>query len=239
MKESKSFEGKLYRPKDFEGKPNVEVLGQIREIENSLSNNTAFVGLAPVGSTMRGGYSTESSNINIVILYDANPGEEDINARQDIATIMDASRGRFTSVDRRNVEMSLLNINPEAVINPFLENTQNSISKAKFIEAIAEMSLLVVGNKIKEYRRIYSEQFGKLPPIKQLDIIEEAAAFCEDKERPGTEKGEARLHPNKSVAEVIEIRKARMELWKKRLANMWLQDEDAKRHFIVRSEKRH
>ncbi len=232
MNESRSFEGKLYKPRNIEGEPNTEALERIRGLEAALSSNPSFVGLAPVGPTMRG-YNTDQLEIEAVILYDAKSDEEDTRARKELQTIIEARNKGLQTEGKKDVAMKFQNINPEAVIPPPQQGEAGRLPSyhlgapgvAKFQHILAEMTRVVTGEKIKEYRGKYSDVLKRLPRENRFALLEQVILLCEDQERPDTEVGERSLHPEKSVDDVSKVRYARMDLWRRKVANMWLNND--------------
>src|SRR3989344_5864417 len=100
-----SFEKKLYDPKDIEDVPNTRALELIREIEDKFNGNPAFVGIVPRGSMVHG-YSTEKSDLDILVLFDSSK----------IQTNIDDKSFQRDYIER-GVQFFFLNINPSLVIH--------------------------------------------------------------------------------------------------------------------------
>lgn len=66
----KSFETKLFIPRDTEGEQNRKELSIIREFETELRKFEIFVGVAPYDSVMKG-YKNGESDLDMKIAVDS------------------------------------------------------------------------------------------------------------------------------------------------------------------------
>ncbi|MEK7083003.1 MAG: hypothetical protein AAB972_02430 [Patescibacteria group bacterium] len=206
-----SFEKKLYIPRDVEGKPNKEALEEIRELEKQFAKSPMFVGIAPTGSMVEG-YSTVSSDIDIHILFDATPDNEDkvYNELREIA--LESQRVRKQE-GKRDLGDIYENINPETTWREFKNG-----DSAPLVAILSELTRIVIGDKIDRYRQIYKEELHKIPIRKRKQVLDGVANFLAQSEEPSSIKRITRIISDKSKTEIFYKRR---DLWKRRIDALW------------------
>ena len=149
---------KLFDFRTVEGQVNCGAISDIREIERKLGCFPPFVGLAVRGSTTRG-YSTEFSDLDLVLLYDSSISSHTVdNESHPFSFMLMVAEYGFSS-NSRSVEMKKKDINPERL------STEVPIIPADIFR-------IVTGTKIAKYRKLYSEYISQQPKDQRNMIVE-------------------------------------------------------------------
>lgn len=151
---------KLFDVRTFEGTVNHSAISDIREIERSLNCYPPFIGIAVRGSTTRG-YSTDSSDLDLVLLYDSNVHFNTENEEKRFYHIRMSAWHCFIT-DSRRVEMTEKDINPGRLL-------------AEVPIIPADIYRLVTGHKITKYRSLYADYIGQFPKNRIDMIVDELA----------------------------------------------------------------
>ena len=130
-------------------------------------------------------------------------------------------REEFKKRGQRDVSTGARNINPEGIFERLPEDAEALCS---FTGVIADMSRTITGSEINHYRRLYKDEFRKIPPALQRRVIEDAVAQLVEDDAPSAKKFLQRVKSIKESTEkeVSEILEKRRELWKRRLEKLWL-----------------
>ncbi len=139
---------KLFNFRTFNGEVNKKALDKIRNVEKRLQCFPSFVGIAVRGSTTRG-YSTEFSDLDLVLLYDSSvcsTGTDDAGHSFSFM-LMVSEHGFSDSIG--SVEMKKKDISP-----------QRLAAEVPIIPA--DIFRVVTGTKIANYRKLYSEYLSTL-----------------------------------------------------------------------------
>ncbi|MFA6190098.1 MAG: hypothetical protein WC711_01100 [Candidatus Staskawiczbacteria bacterium] len=215
--QKRRVETKLYSPRDVEGEPNWKRLEIIKDFDKFLSEYGAFIGVSPYGSSVNG-YNLKSSDIDINVL-------RDLSKVNDVAE-NDAFNRAIEYFCRENhekngtkIEVWIVNVDIDAIkrdIRAFLKGDELSFPTSP----IAEMSEMVTGDKIKQYRAQISAELKKMPKQKQkwaMDVLVDRLTMT-DSMNLG-KKGE-RI-PALKYPESENIRNKRRILWKRRVLKIW------------------
>jgi predicted nucleotidyltransferase len=209
-----SFKQKLYIPRNVEGEPNEQELIVIRELEKRLAGEESFVGLAPFGSVVNG-YSLKDSDFDFYILCDWPKGTS-FSVAERTSNIIKAFKRE------KGIEMHFIyrNVNPELVLSD-LEHGIGKNNPGEFVGAVlAEMSRLVTGKKINQYRKIISEKLRELPAEQKQELAISILDNLASGEALSLFKRSKRIG-GISKEEHLIILEERKEMWRKRVAKIW------------------
>jgi predicted nucleotidyltransferase len=210
MNTPESFEKKLFIPRDAEGNPNTEALQEVREIEGRLEAHQAFVGVQIFGSTL-GGYSIESSDLDIKILYDAAESESEIEGQ--LATIMNSVIAEtLNDPSRKQVRYRTSNINIDLMISDLESNNPAGIITA------SDLFFKVAGKRIENYRQRFADFVRTLPQEERARIEEQILNEIMSRELEKLPKLEERIPEARANRETWL--RARMALWAKRIEQL-------------------
>ena len=215
MPSYESFEKKLHNPRDSEGKPNADSIHQIRELEHRLATHPAFVGLGLYGSTFSG-YSTEESDLDVRILYDASPGDASKSAYDELEKMANRVQDEHMIDRKRCIGFQLQNINAEAMLHD-LEIDSTEV-KALALTGMVDLFLKVTGAKINGYRNRIADYIGTLPPDKAEHIKNEIVDRLMRKELLRMPKLTERIPGIKEKE--AELLGARKKLWRDRVEKL-------------------
>ena len=209
-----SFERKTYVPRDIEGEPLKQEFAEVRQIEARLDNVSEFVSIISEGSISKG-YSVESSDIDLVLLYDSvglkYNSEEYWNQRKEIFEIAQNAKEeiweqRKAELQRpRNITFRLVDVNQDILENQF---------KHRRYDQLAYFFKLSTGKKIESYRTYWFKKINNLPQEKRTQLVEKLTDTLSSSDIdsdtltgrvPGTEKEKLLV--------------ARKNLWKNRIEN--------------------
>lgn len=201
---SESFEKKLYDPKDVEGVPNTRALELIREIEQKFENNPAFVGTVPRGSMVHG-YSTETSDLDLLILFDSSKIRKEFDDN--------SFQREYT---QQGVQLFFLDVNPDLVTHDLGLNPDREGIPIRNLAALTEM---VTGNRVNSYRKLIGRSFSELPSDSKEKIKKRVVDLLMDKEAYGAKKIARRI-PDLEIEEEQLLLKRR-KLWEDRFDKVW------------------
>lgn len=223
-RQKERMETKLYLPRDVEGKPNKEELKIVGKIEKELSKYPSFIGVALLGSVVTGynnsdgepDYGDEGkqeSDIDMLLLFDRNKitsGYEfdDIDANNfKLAVDLEQEHGK-------RIHFAYLVINTDEIKGK-LKNLEGFP-----VVTLADMSRLVTGKKINEYRKPIVEEIKKLSPEEKKEFVDILTQYLFDIDTPSLEKRKERM-PDLTLEEHKDILEARKEMWRKRVQKIW------------------
>lgn len=199
-----SFEKKLYIPRNSEGEPNQRTLEIIRELEEKFEQNPAFIGIVPRGSTVHG-YSTERSDIDLLILFDSSkitPDKDD---------------NSFTyEYHMMGVQFFYLSINSDHVLHDIELNPDKD---GVPIQTLAALTEITTGDKINIYRDKFNAKLNDLPAEAREKIRKRVVDLLMDKEIYSTGKATKRIEELNGTKD--ELLKRRRELWEHRFDQVW------------------
>lgn len=218
-----SFEKKLFILRNIEGDPNHRELAIIRQLEDELRDNKTFIGIAPFGSVV-GGYSTEKSDIDLFLLFDSSKaidvGQEGIDNSEELYKKVDAWEKKVWKSERININTIFRNINPQHIIHD-LELGIKRGDPGEFISTIpADMSRVITGNKINQYRKVITEALNALTADQRKKLVDEIMGSLVRSDERSLQKRLDRM-PALSVDEHLEIMGKREQMWWDRVQKIW------------------
>lgn len=207
------FENKLYIMRDVEGEPNREELEIVRGLEEYLSDDESFVGIAPFGSVV-GGYNIEESDIDLYILYDSfDPSKKVLGWDENLKS----KTVQYTSEVLKNkgifLHPNFQNVNPEFILQGFKKD------KSYPIRSMACMTRIVTGRKIESYRDTVRSGIDKLS-IPEEKIARRVLNYLIESDIERLDERQKRL-PNISKEEHGQIMDKRYDMWAKRIDKIW------------------
>lgn len=223
------LETKLFIPRDVNDEPNTEEIAKIRELEKEFTENPdfggAFVGLGIFGSLLSG-YSSEESDIDLVVLYDGKKTKPKASQiRNEV----------LSSGETKDVTLAVADINPENIsaglrdwLKHYYIDKEHKVDRAlaqeeiqaTIIITLAEMTRIVTGTKINEYRKAISE-FLKKMSVGESDKIKEAIIEnLAESDNYRLSKRKKRM-PELTEADHQEILGKRKEMWRLRVKRVW------------------
>jgi len=204
------FETKLFIPRNVDDEPNTQEIAEIRKLEEELSNNPAFIGIAPFGSVMTG-YSNEQSDIDARILYDADM----INDRKKFDTAKNFSK---SSNEKINTKITVISLS--GLLEKFSYWVNHEQASAIFGIGLASMTGIVTGKKINKYREAIREQIGKLNLEEQKKLENIIMDNLIEMDGASLLKRSERM-PELTEADQQEILEKRKEMWRERVKRVW------------------
>ena len=225
MIKPESFEKKMHIARDVEGNPRREELEIIRQLEEKLSLNKSFVGLAPFGSLM-GGYGTKESDIDLFILCDdpelnkplseqKQPSDSDFLQKQAYEL------GEEMKRNGRNVEFIFQNINPDYLVKSAKFWLKNRGNLGDYVPLSLEaMTRVVTGKKIDQYRKAMAEKFDELDQKQKRMAADEIMKSLVKREIASLRKRERRMLEI-SPEDHQKILSAREAMWRDRIRKIW------------------
>lgn len=158
-----------------DGEINRGAIATAREVAKRFRDFPPFVGITARGSISRG-YSTESSDLDLVLLYDSSIPSRVVNSGLHPFYFMRMlSEGTNFFTYSRVVELKSRDINPERL-------------NSEVPTVPADIFRVVTGSKIAQYRRLYSEFIRCLPDTERGRIIQELARDLADDDSRGWRK---------------------------------------------------
>lgn len=212
-----SLEKKLYVPRDIGGEPVPEVFEVVRQLEEKLQKYPRFVGIALLGSSV-GGYGTESSDIDLRILYDPRYLEREKNMSETLWNVVVAVCREREKENKKHISPELVSLDPERDMNSFKQWGSDDMARA-----VANTARVMSGEKIGDYRKRYREVLHTLSSSSQQKIIEEALKILSDEDlsRLHTRAWRTAELEKKDVKETYveqeKILVARQKLWRNRI----------------------
>ncbi|MBI2035803.1 MAG: nucleotidyltransferase domain-containing protein [Candidatus Liptonbacteria bacterium] len=200
-----SFEGKLYNPRDVEGKPNTEALEQLRDVEKDLKNNPAFIGIVPGGSRIKG-YSIEGSDIDVLILFDSSK----IDSEKD-------KNDFLTEYSFKGFQFLFLDVNLEKLL-PDLQLDPRGDGMGAVIQRMAALTELVSGHQVGDYRNAIKQSYNQLSKDARDIVKNRAVDLLMDKEEYAARKIEKRMADKLNKDSFLEQRR---KLWEERYEQIW------------------
>ena len=198
---------KLYVPRSFEGEKSEKFFEVLRFIEDELTAYPWFIGIAPYGSQTKG-YSNEESDIDLYVFCDNTFTTSD----SDIVAAL-----RKNVKEKYHIE---LHLHTDTKDEKFIKHAFNEPGLAYAAGNIVKMfSGLAIGPGIEILRKDISEAFQSASAQTRQEILDETLKKIWGQESESAQKITERLtHDSHATQEIIE---KRMQLWKKRLENLW------------------
>lgn len=211
------FENKLYIARDVEGEPNRDDLEIIRGLEERLSEEKSFVGIAPFGSVV-GGYSTKESDIDLYVLYDSNDVVEFLRLKESCEEYKNSIWDKI----QKKLQIIFTNVDPQMIIEDLKRgvkpnNPGESISTSN---DLVEMTRVVTGKKIDVHRNGIREEIKKLSSEQQQKLSESVLDSLYRREVLSLKKRQERFS-DLSEDEHEGILEERRKLWRKRIEKIW------------------
>lgn len=205
---------RLHIPRDKEGEPNPEVFEVARTLEKKLAEYPFFIGLAPYGSRMKG-YSSESSDVDIVIFYDSSktPEEDWQEVFDDFKQNADQTAAPLAAKAEQEINFNYHDLSPRR-IKQYLVTANPSEYLATM--ALGDFCEIAVGPKVEEYRKSIGDELKKQPEEKRKQAIEGIVAMLMAREKTKMEGSVSRRIPE-VVGQEQEILEAREKLWQERV----------------------
>lgn len=209
-KPENDLDKKLYILRDIEGEKNEKFIEALRYIEKELSQHPWFIGIAPYGSQTKG-YATEDSDIDVYIFADI-----DFPAPNSILDLILDLDGKVKEKFGFDVHHQVRDVGKERLVRIF-----NEVGFSEFfaIDELKVMSKMAIGPKIDTLRQYVREIIESLPEERRDKILNRALYFIQQEEAKSGEKIRQRL--SISDEEWEQIKKERMDLWKRRLETLW------------------
>lgn len=209
---------KLYIPRNVEGKPNTEKLGIIKDVEKVLSKCPAFIGLAPFGSVVSG-TNMESSDIDMFVLYDvAIPKTTDEIPTNEIREVYETLWQCVAEYRKDDVKIEALprGIPLDAIVKDINEKHFDGDTAAY----LSDMSRVVSGRKIDQYRKIISKRLQRLSDEEKEQFADIITKILTKFDEVSISKRRKRIHDftEEDHREILEKRK---EMWVKRVKKIW------------------
>jgi predicted nucleotidyltransferase len=211
-----SFEKKLYLARDLEGAPNHEQIEVIRALEKRLEENETFVGLAPFGSVVSG-YSTKESDLDVYALYDWPLGisSETWNAQK-----IDEIKQEIEKEYGIKINFIPQNINPEHIVHDIGLGVQKDDPGEYVATAMAEMTRIVTGKKIDEYRKTIIEYLHGLSSKQKNQLTDSIVESLARRDGYSLFKRVNRMNEF-SAEEHQRILEERRRMWNQRVLKIW------------------
>lgn len=204
--EGTSLENKLFILRDIGGRPNKEAIQTVREIEQRLSSNPEFIGLALRGSIIRG-YSTKTSDVDLTILWDSSLSSDYFSTLRKFQNI--AEEKSMNSTREPRGEFKVRDINPSII---------SGVSKSHLDErALANIFRLVTGKKIEAYRQYWIESLQKIPKKDREKILNGTAYELAYDDLLGWDKMVERISGIKRPPVKLENLAFRRRLWQEQI----------------------
>ena len=206
------FENKLYIARDVDGEPNRDELEIIRGLEERLSDEESFIGIAPFGSVI-GGYNDETSDIDLYVLYNYDEHCDNF--------IIKLSNYQSEILEKKHRRLHIIPtiINPSSVKKDLQSNIEKNKSGLSST-VLAEMTRVVTGKKIDACRNEIREEIKKLLPEQQQELAESVLDSLCRREVLSLRKRTKQItylsdddHKN-----ILEGRKG---MWRKRIEKIW------------------
>jgi len=211
--DQKSFENKIYSVRSLEGRQNTREISEIREIEGKLKEIPGFVAIIGEGSTFKG-YSVETSDIDLLILFDSSQGRKDQSQeiKADLAKVFtDAKESIWQQRSREGKRMKNIAYRLRDLSDAALEG---AVARHD-VGAFADLFKLSTGDKIKKYRDLWFKAINNLDSKEREKLIDEIASLLTQKDFDD-ETFEKRVQPDNKDA----ITEARRVAWRRRVENM-------------------
>ena len=212
----KSFETKLYNPRDIGGEPNTEEIKDIRYLENKLSQIPEFVSLSIHGSTVKG-YSNETSDVDITILFDSNGikynSKEYWQIQERLSKIAQETKSEVWDRKKekgqrpKNFQFRYVDIGSDVVEN-------EPMSKNRY-KKLALLFSLSTGKKIDGYRKYWVDRMNKLPTNEKETWISGIINVLIE----STDIDYETLQERTGIADKNNLIDARKKLWRQRIEN--------------------
>ena len=209
-----SFKNKLYIARNVEGDPNNEDLALLHSLQEKLADKKGFVGIAPFGSIVTG-YSSTESDFDLVDLYD-DPDDYPDARNGNIGNELWMEILKLTDGLKRKINIFGQNVNLEL----FLHSMENGVSNDYLIAGLAQMSGLVTGEKIADYRKKLTLELENLPTEEKTDLLNKVVDYLFEQDAKSLTKRKKRM-PNLTEEEHQNILSARKDMWEKRVKEVW------------------
>jgi len=169
------FEEKLYDVQNIKGERNMELSQLVKELNKAFSRHPAHIGIILRGSKVKG-YSTETSDFDMVVLYDSSKVED----KTEKLYFLDKSK-------EHGILPMHLNINLKYLKKDF-ELAVDSEGFGAVIQRIAALTELATGKKVKEYRNAIREEWNELTDNEAAQVKERTLDLLKDKEKYSVKK---------------------------------------------------
>ncbi len=205
---------KLYILRNVDGEPNYDEISILRKIENKLIENEAYIGLAPFGSVVSG-YNIEGSDLDIYALYDRpkGTGSDAVRSIKDLKKEVEDDVGIKINLIEENINSEMIK-----------QDIRTGISRGnpgEFVSTVlAEMSRMVTGKKIENYRKDILIEMQKLSPEQKQQLFDSIVESLARRDALSLYKRTKRMEElsKEDHQEIIEKRK---EMWQERVRKIW------------------
>jgi predicted nucleotidyltransferase len=220
---------KLFVPRDLEGQLNKKPLEIARQLNDEFEKEKGYVGLMVFGSSVEGFYSNKDSDLDVYFMYDSSLYDKknffgkkvrenffykvDCLIKKQIQNIKE-EHGKKVQVPN----WFRCDINPSKLISNL--QSKNIGLESGAVVRLAELMGLAVGNKIENYRKIFSQYLQSLSKDEQLALKERIIKLKVEQAETSHRK---RIERNENFSEESkkEFIQKRRELWIKRIEKIY------------------
>ncbi|HEU0050748.1 MAG TPA: hypothetical protein VFQ60_01690 [Patescibacteria group bacterium] len=206
---------KLFLLKEISGSLNLESIDIKRELEARFKPYSWFIGLALMGSNIRG-YNTKTSDLDLKIFYD---GSKISNT--ELARVVKQNTRAIEEAHKFHADKISIPYFVDVNFSTLEKGIRNPSGRENFkaLLVLKDLSGLATGEKIKEIRKKIKDIISRLSDQQRQTLGERIVEYAIKEEMLGEEKLMQRL--KMSEQDMESFWKKRKSLWERRVSALW------------------